>query len=314
MNIGLDRSSRIYVAGHRGMVGGAIWRRLSQSGFSNLIGRTRAELDLQEWSAVRRFYEETRPEYVFVAAAKVGGILANDTFPVDFLYENLQIQNHLIRGAHEFGVRKLLFLGSSCIYPREATQPIPESALLTGPLESTNEWYAIAKIAGIKLCQAYRKQYGARFISVMPCNLYGIGDNYHPTHSHVLPAFIRRFHEAKRDGVGSATCWGSGTPRREFLFSEDLAEACVFLMEHYDDSAPINVGAGVDRTIRELAETVRGVVGFEGEILWDRSKPDGTPAKRIDISRITSLGWAPRTGLVDGIARAYGDFLDRNRG
>ncbi len=314
MNIGLDRSSRIYVAGHRGMVGGAIWRRLSQSGFSNLIGRTRAELDLQDWSAVRRFYEETRPEYVFVAAAKVGGILANDTFPVDFLYENLQIQNHLIRGAHEFGVRKLLFLGSSCIYPREATQPIPESALLTGPLESTNEWYAIAKIAGIKLCQAYRKQYGARFISVMPCNLYGIGDNYHPTHSHVLPAFIRRFHEAKRDDVGSATCWGSGTPRREFLFSEDLAEACVFLMEHYDDSAPINVGAGVDRTIRELAETVRGVVGFEGEILWDRSKPDGTPAKRIDISRITSLGWAPRTGLVDGIARAYGDFLDRNRG
>ena len=296
------------------MVGGAIWRRLSQSGFSNLIGRTRAELDLQDWSAVRRFYEETRPEYVFVAAAKVGGILANDTFPVDFLYENLQIQNHLIRGAHEFGVRKLLFLGSSCIYPREATQPIPESALLTGPLESTNEWYAIAKIAGIKLCQAYRKQYGARFISVMPCNLYGIGDNYHPTHSHVLPAFIRRFHEAKRDDVGSATCWGSGTPRREFLFSEDLAEACVFLMEHYDDSAPINVGAGVDRTIRELAETVRGVVGFEGEILWDRSKPDGTPAKRIDISRITSLGWAPRTGLVDGIARAYGDFLDRNRG
>ncbi len=291
------------------MVGSAIWRHLSNVGFTNLHGRTRAELNLLDADSVRRFYGEMQPEFVFVAAAKVGGIVANSTQPASFLYENLQVQNNLIHGAFEAGVKKLLFLGSSCIYPKHASQPIKEEYLLSGPLEPTNEWYAIAKIAGIKLCQAYRRQHGARFISVMPCNLYGFGDNYHPEFSHVLPGMIRRFHEAKVMCQPSVTCWGSGNPRREFLFANDLAEACVFLMESYDGEAALNVGAGKDLTIRELAEVVRRVVDFEGDIVWDPSRPDGTPRKLLDCSRITAMGWKPRTDLEAGIRFAYSDFL-----
>ena len=294
---------RIYVAGHRGLAGSAILRALEARGFKNLIVRTHAELDLTDAVTTQAFFVQERPEFVFLAAAKVGGIHANSSFPVDFLRENLLIQTNAFHEAWRSGVQKLLFLGSTCIYPKFAPQPIPESALLTGELESTNEAYAIAKIAGIKLCQAYRRQHGANFIAVMPTNLYGPNDNFHPEHSHVLPALIRRFHEAKRDGSSEVTLWGSGTPRREFLHSDDLADACLFLMEYYDDPEIVNVGWGRDCTIRELAELIAEVVGYDGELTWDASKPDGTPQKLLDPSKLTRLGWQPGIPFREGLER-----------
>lgn len=308
----MDKNSLIYVAGHRGMVGSAIWRELERRGYRNLIGRSRAELDLCDRGAVDAFYSENRPEYVFFAAAKVGGIHANDTYPAEFLYDNLQIQNALIDGAYRTGVKKLLFLGSSCIYPKHAPQPIPEEALLTGPLEPTNEWYAIAKIAGIKLCQAYRKQYGCDFICAMPTNLYGPNDNYHPQNSHVLPAMIRRFHEARESKAAAVTCWGSGKVMREFLHADDLAKACIFLMENYSAPEIVNIGCGSDLSIHDLAHLVAKTVGYQGEILWDSSKPDGTPRKLMDSSRLFALGWKPEIEFSQGIAGAYRDFLSRS--
>jgi GDP-L-fucose synthase len=305
----LRQDSKIYVAGHRGLVGSAIWRELERRGHQRLSGRTRQELDLLDTRAVEKFYADAKPEFVFVAAAKVGGILANNSQPADFLLENLQIQNNLIRGAHQAGVKKLLFLGSSCIYPKMAPQPLKEEYLLSGPLEPTNEWYAVAKIAGIKLCQAYRRQHGANFISVMPTNLYGPNDNYDLQSSHVLPALIRKFHEAKLRGDQAVTCWGSGKPLREFLHADDLAAACVFLMEKYDDEQIINVGCGSDLTIEELATMIKRVVGFAGKIIWDTSKPDGTPRKLMDSSRILAMGWKPQIDLETGIRRAYEEFL-----
>ena len=307
----MQQNSRIYVAGHRGLVGSALWRALEQRGFSHLIGRTRAELDLLDSNAVKNFYHQEKPEYVFVAAAKVGGILANDQQPAEFLFENLQIQNHLIHGAYEAGVRKLLFLGSSCIYPKLAPQPLKEDYLLTGPLEPTNEWYAVAKIAGIKMCQAYRKQFGCDFISAMPTNMYGPNDNFDLQSSHVLPALIRKFHEAKQSNAPTVTCWGTGSPLREFLHADDLARACVFLMENYSEEQFINVGFGSDITIKELAETVARIVGFKGQIAWDTSKPDGTPRKLMDSSRLFALGWRPQIDLENGIRSVYEEFRRR---
>ncbi len=305
----MKQDSTIYVAGHLGLVGSALWRELGRQGYRRLIGKTQAELELLDARAVERFYAEHRPEYVFVAAARVGGILANDTHPAEFLYENLQIQNHLIHGAWRAGVKKLLFLGSSCIYPRLAPQPLTEDSLLTGPLEPTNQWYAVAKIAGIKMCQAYRRQYGCDFISAMPTNLYGPNDNYDPQSAHVLPALIRKFHEARQAGAAQVVCWGSGAPLREFLHTDDLSRALVFLMRHYSDERIINVGSGAELTIRELAEIVRRIVGFPGDIVWDTTQPDGTPRKLMDSSRLFALGWRPEVDLETGIRRAYQDFL-----
>ena len=302
---------RIYIAGHRGLVGSAIWRALAQAGFTNLIGRTRAELDLLDTAAVRRFYEAERPEFVFIAAARVGGIKANNDNPASFLYENLQIQNNLIHLAKESGVRKLLFLGSSCIYPKLAPQPMKEEALLTGPLEPTNEWYAIAKIAGIKMCQAYRRQHGCDFIAAMPTNLYGANDNYDPVNSHVLPALIRRFHEAKMASAPSVACWGTGSPLREFMHSDDVGRACLFLMENYSEEQFINVGSGVELSIRELTGLVARVVGYGGGIMWDSTKPDGSPRKLMDSSRLFAMGWRPQVDLEVGLRSAYEDFLKR---
>lgn len=310
----LSRESRIFVAGHRGLVGSAIWRELQAQGYPNAICRTRSELDLMDSASVARFFEIAKPEFVFVAAAKVGGILANSTEPAAFIYENLQIQNNLINSAFRFGVKKLLFLGSSCIYPKLAPQPMKEEYLLTGPLESTNEWYAIAKIAGIKMCQAYRRQYGCHFISVMPTNLYGTNDNYDLESSHVLPALIRKFHEAKVRNDSAVLCWGTGSPMRELLHADDLARACLFLMEVYDEEQLINVGFGDETSIKALAETVRRIVGFEGEIQWDRSKPDGTPRKLLDSSRLFALGWKPRINFETGIRMVYDDFLKSQNG
>ena len=307
----IQPEARIYIAGHRGLVGSAIWRELDRAGFRHLIGRTHAELDLLDAAAVEQFYAQAKPDYVFVAAAKVGGILANDTRPAQFLYENLQIQNNLIHGAYQAGVKKLLFLGSSCIYPKLSPQPLKEEYLLTAPLEPTNEWYAIAKIAGIKLCQAYRRQYGCDFISAMPTNMYGPNDNYDLQSSHVLPALIRKFHEAKAAAKPEVLCWGTGTPLREFLYADDLARACVFLMQHYNGEDFINVGYGSDLSIRELAETVKRIVGFDGRIVWDTTKPDGTPKKLMDSSRLFALGWKPQVDLEQGIRLAYADFLKR---
>jgi GDP-L-fucose synthase len=307
----MELDSKIYVAGHLGMVGSALWRELQRQGYTNLVGRSRSELDLLDAAAVRLFFAQERPEYVFVAAARVGGIWANDHYPAQFIYENLQIQTNLIHTAWQAGVKKLLFLGSSCIYPRLAPQPIKEEYLLTGPLEPTNQWYAVAKIAGIKLCQAYRRQYGCDFICAMPTNLYGPGDNYHPQNSHVLPALLRRFHEAKVQGAGQVVCWGTGQPRREFLYVDDLARALVFLMKHYSAEDIINVGYGSDISIRELADMIRRIVGFEGNIVWDTSKPDGTPRKWLDSSKLFGMGWRPEVDLETGIRRAYEDFLQR---
>lgn len=305
----MEKNAKIYVAGHRGMVGGAILRRLQQAGYTRLVHRDSSELDLLRQDAVESFFESERPEYVFLAAAKVGGILANNTYRADFLYENLMIQNNVIHAAHQHDVKKLLFLGSSCIYPKLAPQPLHEDALLTGPLEPTNEPYAIAKIAGIKLCEAYRDQYARNFISVMPTNLYGIGDNYHPANSHVLPALIRRFHEAKETGQPNVTVWGSGKPRREFLFADDAADACLFLMQKYDGRQLVNVGTGEDLTIAELAEIIKKIVQYPGEIVWDHTKPDGTPRKLMDVSTLRGLGWKHSVDLEAGIVAAYQDFL-----
>jgi GDP-L-fucose synthase len=307
----LPPNAKIFVAGHRGLVGSAICRELSRSGYRAVLTRTRAELDLLDSAAVDRFYADAKPTHVVVAAAKVGGILANNTQPAAFLWENLQLQANLIHGAWKHGVTKLLFLGSSCIYPKLAPQPLKEEYLLTGPLEPTNEWYAVAKIAGIKLCQAYRRQYGCDFISAMPTNMYGPGDNYDLQASHVLPALIRKFHEAKVRGDRQVTCWGSGTPWREFLHSDDLARALVLLLDRYSEEQFINVGSGSEITIRQLAELVGAIVGFPGEIAWDAAKPDGTPRKLMDNSRLLALGWRPQIDLPAGIRSAYQDFLVR---
>ena len=307
----MTSTSKIYVAGHRGMVGSAIWRALERQGFTHLIGRNRTELDLLDPAAVNAFYADEKPDYVFDAAAKVGGILANNTQPARFVYENLQIQNNLIHGAHLAGVKKLLFLGSSCIYPKFAPQPMREEHLLSGPLEETNQWYAVAKIAGIKMCQAYRRQYGSNFISAMPTNLYGPNDNYDLQNSHVLPALIRKFHEARVSGAREVVCWGTGSPFREFLYADDLADACVFLMRHYDEEQFINIGSGSEITIKNLAATIARIVGYQGKIVWDTSKPDGTPRKLMDSSRLFALGWKPRVDLETGIRLAYEDFLRR---
>lgn len=308
----MDKKAKIYVAGHRGMVGSAIFRRLQKQGYNNLVYRDSASLNLTRQDAVEQFFETEKPEYVFLAAAKVGGILANNTYRADFLYENLMIQNNVIHAAHTHGVKKLLFLGSSCIYPKMAPQPLREDYLLTGTLEPTNEPYAIAKIAGIKLCEAYHDQYGCNFISAMPTNLYGIGDNYHPENSHVLPALIRRFHEAKEAGHPSVTVWGSGQPRREFLFADDAADACLFLMQEYNDNRIVNIGTGEDLTIADLALLVKKVIGYAGEIIWDRSKPDGTPRKLMDVSRLHAAGWKHTVDLETGIRIAYQDFRNNS--
>jgi GDP-L-fucose synthase len=307
----IARDARIYVAGHRGLVGSAIWRELQRRGFTALIGRTHAELDLLDGAAVRKFYAQEKPEYVVDAAAKVGGILANDQHPAEFLFQNLQIQSNLIHEAHQAGVRKLLFLGSSCIYPRLAPQPMKEEYLLSGPLEPTNQWYAVAKIAGIKMCQAYRRQYGCDFISAMPTNMYGPNDNYDLQNSHVLPALIRKFHEAKAANAPTVTCWGTGSPLRDFLYADDLARACVFLLENYSEEQFINIGAGKEVSVQELTETVKRVIGFAGEIVWDTTKPDGMPRKLMDSSRLLALGWRPQVDLESGIRLAYEDFLKR---
>lgn len=301
-------TDKIYVAGHRGMVGSAIVRKLKAEGFQHIITRTSAELDLRNQAAVAAFYASEKPDYVVVAAAKVGGIHANNTYRAEFLYDNLAIELNLIHEAYVAGVKKLLFLGSSCIYPKFAPQPMKEEHLLTGSLEQTNEPYAIAKIAGIKLCEAYRDQYGCNFISAMPTNLYGPNDNYDLNNSHVLPALIRKFHEAKESGAERVEVWGDGSPMREFLHVDDLAEASVFLLETYDEKPFVNVGTGVDVTIRELAETVKKVVGFEGELYFDASKPNGTPRKLMDVSRLNALGFTARIGLEEGIASVYEDF------
>ena len=305
----MEKNSKIYVAGHRGMVGSAIVRELRRQGYDNIITRTHAELDLTRQADVEAFFAQERPEYVFLAAAKVGGIVANDTAPADFMYENMMLGMNVIHSAWRSGCRKLEFLGSSCIYPRLAPQPMREDCLLTGPLERTNEAYALAKIAGLKYCEYLNRQYGTDFISVMPTNLYGPNDNYHPEHSHVLPALIRRFHEAKELGLPYVTCWGDGSPLREFLYVDDLAELCVLLMNRYSGSGTVNAGTGREVTIRELTETVAGVVGYTGEVRWDTSRPNGTPRKLLDVSKAASLGWRYRTELENGIRLAYADFL-----
>jgi len=305
----MDRKAKVVVAGHRGLVGSAICRALEQAGFTSIIVRSRHETDLRDRGAVDRFFEETQPEYVFLAAAKVGGILANSTRPAEFIFDNLAIELNVIDAAYRHGVRKLQFLGSSCIYPKFAEQPIREESLLQGPLEPTNEWYSVAKIAGIKLCQAYRLQHGFRAISLMPTNLYGPGDNFDLESSHVAPALIRKFHEARQGGRPEVVVWGTGTPRRELLHVDDLASAALLLMEIYDDPQILNVGTGEDVTIRELAEIVRAVVGYEGRLVFDASKPDGTPRKQLDVSRLRALGWAPKIKLQEGIRETYRWYL-----
>jgi GDP-L-fucose synthase len=306
----MDKSQKIFIAGHRGLVGSAILRRLKVEGFEKLITRSHAELELTNQSDVEAFFYDVRPEFVFLAAAHVGGIHANSTYPAEFIYSNIAIQTNIIHSAWRAGVKKLLFLGSSCIYPKQAPQPISEKSLLSGPLEETNEWYAVAKIAGIKMCQAYRQQYSFNAISLMPTNLYGPGDNFHPENSHVMPAMIQRFHKAKVEGQPSVTIWGTGTPRREFLYADDLAEASVFLMQNYDEAEIINVGTGKDVTIMELAELVKDVVGFNGDILNDSSKPDGTMLKRLDISHLAKVGWTSSTSLRDGLELTYQWYME----
>ena len=305
----MELSSKIFVAGHRGMVGSAIWRELQARGFHHLIGKTRSELDLLDQAAVQKFFESERPDFVFLAAAKVGGIQANQLEPAAFLNENLQIQSNVIDAAWKTGVKKLLNLGSSCIYPKLAPQPMKEDYLLSGPLEPTNEWYAVAKIAGLKLVQAYRRQHKADFISAMPTNLYGINDNFDLTTSHVVPAMIRKFHEAKIANRGEVVLWGTGTPRRELMYADDLAHACIFLMENYSDESFINVGTGQDVTIAELADLVKNIIGYKGAIIWDKSKPDGTPRKLLDVSRLSALGWKPQIDLPTGLKLTYEAFL-----
>ena len=304
----MNKQDKIYVAGHRGMVGSAVVRRLEKDGFTNIVTRVSKELDLTEQQAVREFFAQEKPAYVVLAAAKVGGIHANNTYRAQFLYENLMIQNNVIHASHEQGVKKLLFLGSSCIYPKLAPQPLKEESLLTGPLEPTNEPYAITKIAGIKMAESYRRQYGDNYISAMPTNLYGPNDNYDLNNSHVLPALIRKFHTAKVKGEPNVTVWGSGSPRREFLHVDDLADACLFLLKNYNEELFVNVGTGEDLTIRELAELIKDVVGFEGELVWDSSKPDGTPRKLMDVGRLHAMGWKHKIGLREGITAVYAEF------
>ena len=305
----MEKEAKIYVAGHRGMVGSAIVRELKRQGYTNIVTRTHAELDLTDQKAVEEFFAAERPEYVFLAAAKVGGIAANDAAPADFMYQNMMLEMNVIHSAWRNGCRKLEFLGSSCIYPRLAPQPMPESCLLTSSLEKTNEAYALAKISGLKYCEYLNRQYGTDFISVMPTNLYGPNDTYHPTHSHVLPALIRRFHEAKERNAPEVVCWGDGSPLREFLYVDDLADLCVFLMNNYSGNETVNAGTGKELSIRELAETVAETVGYEGRIVWDATKPNGTPRKLLDVSKATALGWTYRTELRDGIRLSYADFL-----
>ena len=309
----MNKDACIFVAGARGLVGSAIGRTLAQRGYSRVLAPSRSALDLRDRAAVVRFFLQERPDYVFMAAAKVGGIVANDSYPADFIRDNLEIQTNVIDAVYRAGARKLCFLGSSCIYPRLAPQPLNESSLLTGPLEPTNQWYAVAKIAGIKMCQAYALQHGFNAISVMPTNLYGPGDNFDLQTSHVLPALLRKFHTAKQTGAEEVTVWGSGTPRREFLYVDDLADALCFLMEHYDSPEIINVGWGKDVTIAELAELVSAVVGYRGAIVYDRSKPDGTPRKLLDVAKLAALGWQPRTSLPDGIRATYDWYLTNER-
>jgi len=304
----VDINAKIYVAGSRGLVGSAIIRKLQAEGYTNIIAKTSQQLDLRSQVLVNEFFRAERPEYVFLAAAKVGGIYANNAYPADFIYDNMLIQNNVIQASHQCGVRKLMFLGSSCIYPKFAPQPLKEEYLLTGALEPTNESYAIAKIAGIKMCQAYRKQYGDDFISVMPTNLYGINDNFDLENSHVLPALLRKFYEAKKGGSKFVTVWGSGKPRREFLYVDDLADACFFLMKNYSNSEIVNIGTGSDVTIAELSGMIADVTGFKGEIVYDASKPDGTPVKRLDVSKLSGLGWKAKTDIYNGIEQTYAWF------
>jgi len=309
----MNKEAKIYIAGHRGMVGSAIARKLSALGYTNLITRTHAELDLTDQSAVTRFFAEEKPEYAYIAAAKVGGIHANNTYRAEFIYQNLVMEANIVHAAWQAGVQRLLFLGSSCIYPRDCAQPIKEEYLLTGPLEPTNEPYAIAKIAGIKLCESYNRQYGTHYVSAMPTNLYGPNDNYDLNNSHVLPALIRKAHEAKVSGASELVVWGSGKPMREFLYVDDMADACVFLMESGIEEGLFNVGTGTDVTIRELALAVIDIVGFKGSIVFDDSKPDGTPRKLLNVDRMRDLGWQAKTSLQAGIAQAYEDFLNKSR-
>jgi GDP-L-fucose synthase len=309
----MEKGAKIYIAGHRGLVGSAILRRLEAKGHENFLLRTHKELDLEVQRDVWDFFERERPEYVFLAAARVGGIMANNTYPADFIYNNLLIQVNIVKASHMYGVKKLLFLGSSCIYPKLCPQPMKEEYLLSGPLEPTNEPYAVAKIAGIKLCQSYNRQYGTDYISVMPTNLYGPNDNFDLSSSHVLPAMIRKFDDAKADAAPHVTLWGSGGPYREFLHVDDLADACVFLMGRYDGSDIINIGTGEDITIRELAEMVKEIVGYRGGIVWDSSKPDGTPKKQLDVSRLKALGWTPKVGLEEGIRTTYEWYLGNKK-
>lgn len=309
----MDRNSKIYVAGHRGLVGSAILRKLQAEGFENIVLRTSKELDLTRQSEVELFFEKERPEYVFLAAAKVGGILANSTYPAEFIYSNIMIEANFIQSAYLSGTKKLLFLGSSCIYPRNCPQPMKEEYLLSGYLEKTNEPYAVAKIAGIKMCESYNRQFGTNFISVMPTNLYGPGDNFDLQNSHVIPALLRKFHEAKAHESKSVEVWGTGSPFREFLHVDDLADACVFLMKKYHGNEIINIGTGIDLTIRELAEMIKDVVGYNGAILWDGAKPDGTPRKLLDISRIAALGWQPRISLRKGLRSTYEWYVKHDK-
>ena len=305
----MEKDSKLYVAGHRGMVGSAIVRKLEQEGYHNIVTRTSKELDLRRQDAVEQFFAKEKPDYVFLAAAKVGGIMANNTYPADFMYDNMILEMNVIKSAFDNKVKKLMFLGSSCIYPRMAPQPMPESCLLTSELEQTNEAYALAKISGLKYCTYLNRQYGTDYISVMPTNLYGPNDNYHPKNSHVLPAMIRRFHEAKVSGAPTVTVWGTGTPLREFLYVDDLADACLYLMNTYSGDETVNLGTGKEVTIAELARIVKKVIGYEGEIVFDTTKPDGTPRKLLDVSKLCGLGWTYRTELEEGIALAYDDFL-----
>lgn len=307
----MELNSKIYIGGHRGMVGSAIHRNLIANGFSNVITRSSKELDLRNQQQVNEFFAEQKPAYVFLAAAKVGGIQANNTYRGEFIYDNLMIESNVINAAAKNDVTKLMFLGSSCIYPKMAPQPLKEEYLLTGPLEYTNEPYAIAKIAGIKLCESYRKQYGCNFISVMPTNLYGIGDNYDLNNSHVLPAILRKMHEAKTTNAQEMVVWGTGQPKREFLYADDLAEACTFLMENYNEEQLVNIGTGEDMSIKDLAYLIKDIVGFKGEIVFDSSKPDGTPRKLMDVTKLHGLGWKHKTGLKEGIELAYKDFLNK---
>jgi GDP-L-fucose synthase len=308
----MEKNAKIYIAGHRGMVGSAIHRKLEKEGYTNFVTRVSSELDLRKQNDVAQFFEQEKPDYVFLAAAKVGGIIANNTYRAEFLYDNLQIQNNIIHSSYLNGVKKLMFLGSSCIYPKLAPQPLKEEYLLTGLLEPTNEPYAIAKIAGIKMCDAYRAQYGCNYISVMPTNLYGYNDNYHPENSHVLPALIRRFHEAKVQNSADVTIWGTGSPKREFLFADDLAEACFYLMQNYNEEGLVNIGTGEDISIKDLAILIKGIIGYQGEIKFDTSKPDGTPRKLMDVSKLHSKGWKHTIELTEGIKLAYQDFLSHN--